>query len=128
MTDTPSTTEQKLDLDCVVDDLRTTGFAYRRDFETSERTARAGRTFGILFVIALFSVFVPLLHFILPPLFLIAGFVFGFVAWLETAEVTRGEVSCPNCKKAIELTREAEEWPKILRCPGCSFTLTIRPR
>lgn len=121
-------TEQQLTVDCTVDDLKTTGFAWRRDFERGERMARAARTFGILFVIGLFSVFVPLLHFILPPLFLIAGLVFGFLSWLETAEVTRGEVTCPNCQKKIELPREAEEWPKQTRCPGCSFTLTISPR
>ena len=121
------TDAQTISLNCVVDDTKTTGTAVRRDFTRAERTRRATRTFTILFVIGLFSVVVPLLHIILPPLFLLAAIGFAVVTFAETSEVVSGEVSCPNCRKDIHLQRESEEWPKVLRCPGCSFTLTLTP-
>ena len=119
---------REIELICQVDDLTTPGRASRRDFTVAERAKRAARSFGILFVIAFFTIFIPILHFILPPLILIAAGVFSFVTWLETGEVLDGETSCPNCRKAITLPRESEEWPKVQRCPGCSFTLSISPR
>jgi DNA-directed RNA polymerase subunit RPC12/RpoP len=124
----PPPDAQRIDIECTVDDLKTTGTATRRDFTRAERIKRTARTFGILFMIGCFSVVVPLLHLILPPLLLIVASVMAFVTWLETAEVIGGEIGCPNCKKTIELQHEAEEWPHVQRCPGCSFTLTITPR
>ena len=117
----------KITLSTKVDDLRTEGFAERRDLEHSERVSRAARIFGILFGVGLVSVLVPVLHLILPPLFLIAGMIFATTTYMETAEILSGEVTCPNCHRVMALRPEAEEWPKSLRCEGCSYTLTVEP-
>lgn len=110
---------------CSVDDLRTNGFVLRRDLDHSERVARAARMFGILFLVAFLTVFIPILHFVLPPLFLILGFIFATTTYLETGEVLRGEIDCPNCKRKMQLRKEAEGWPKSMRCEGCSYTLKV---
>jgi hypothetical protein len=119
--------ETKLKLICEADGQITEGFAIRRPFTTQERMMRAGKIFGILFVIGLGTIVVPILHFILPPLFLLAACIFGTTTWMEDAEVLSGEIACPNCKHVMVFPREAEEWPKIQRCGGCSYLLTIKP-
>jgi hypothetical protein len=117
---------QRVTLSCEVDGAKTLGFAFRRDLEKSERMTRAARVLGICWGVAVITVFVPILHFILVPGFLILGCVLGVTTWMETGEVLKGEISCPNCKKAVELVKGSEEWPKTMRCPGCSYTLTIK--
>ncbi len=118
---------QRIILTCEVDGVTTEGFALRREYSSAERIARAAKIFGILFFIGIGTIVVPLLHFILPPLFWLAATVLGTTTWLETSEVLSGEIACPNCKHLNLFVREAEEWPKVQRCGGCSFTLSIKP-
>lgn len=116
---------QRCNLRCTVDDVTTHGFAMRRDLSQGERMAKTGKIFGIFFFAACLTVFVPILHFILPPLLLLIG---GFLAaseYMATGEVRSGEIACPNCKAVIKLPHENEDWPRVQRCPSCSFTLRI---
>lgn len=115
----------RIALICKVDDLSTEGWAERRDLLKSERTSRALRMFGIFFGVAFLTIFVPVLHFILPPVMLIVGGVLAVNEYSATGEVVEGEMICPNCKKLMTLPRESEEWPLTKRCQGCSFTLTV---
>lgn len=116
---------QRLPIICKVDDLSTAGFVLRRDLTKGERMGRAGRIFGVFFGAAFLTVFVPLLHFILPPLALITGSVLAFGEYSATGEMVGGEFTCPNCKHQMTFPHESEEWPRIQRCSACSFTLTI---
>lgn len=118
---------KKIALTCQVDDLKTEGFALRRDLSQGARAKRASKALGICWFVAWVSVFVPLLHFFLVPLFLIVGLVLGFLVWMAKAEVLGGEVICPNCAKVNQLPRDSENWPVRRRCDGCSFVLTIDP-
>lgn len=127
MESSPTLQSDRLLLACEVDGIVTEGFALRRDFTAGERLKRAAKIFGILFFIGIGTIVVPILHFILPPLFWLAATVLGTTTWLETSEVLSGEIACPNCKHVNVFQREAEEWPKVQRCGGCSYTLTIKP-
>ncbi|MGE0528457.1 MAG: hypothetical protein AB7G93_19800 [Bdellovibrionales bacterium] len=113
---------------CSVDDQKTEGYVLRRDLSRHERLLRAGKMLGLLWLVMFFTVFVPILHFVLVPLFFVLGLVFAFTSWMETGEVISGEITCPNCQKLMELSRESEQWPKTQRCTGCSFTLQVTPR
>ena len=116
---------EKLTISCEADGKRTVGFVERRDLPSAERGMRALRIFGILFAIGLGTIVVPILHFILPPLFLLAAIVMAVVTWISRGEVLGGEIACPNCGVKIEFPRGDESWPRVQRCPGCSYTLTI---
>lgn len=120
-----SSQEQRVPLRVTVDDLTTEGWVIRRDLSQSERTSRAGKIFGIFFGVALLTVFVPILHLILPPLLLIIGGVLAVGEYSGKGEMLSGEIVCPNCKKVMTLPKETEEWPRTQRCTGCSFTLKI---
>lgn len=117
----------RLTLICTVDGVSSHGFVLRRDLTKSERLSAAGKIFGVFLGIAFLTVFVPILHFILPPLSLIVGSMLAFGEYGSTGEMLSGEIPCPNCKHVNLLPHESEEWPRIQRCGGCSFTLTITP-
>ena len=123
---TPEVSSEKIPLVCEVDGVTTQGFALRREFSKSERMARSAKIFAILFFIGLGTVVVPILHFVLPFVFLGAAGLFATTTWMETSEVLGGEIACPNCKHVNVFSREAEEWPRVQRCGGCSFMLTIK--
>lgn len=120
-------TLQRLALFCEVDGVKTEGFALGREFSVHERMLRSAKIFGILFFIGCGTIVVPVLHFILPPLFWLTASILGTTTWLETSEILSGEIACPNCKHVNSFLREAEEWPKVQRCGGCSFILSIKP-
>lgn len=114
---------QRISIFSETDGRRTEGFAERVDLSRGERALRATKMFGIFIAIAFLCVFIPILHFILPPLFILAACVFGATTWLEESMVTAGEIDCPNCAHHIVLTPGAESWPREERCPSCSYTL-----
>lgn len=111
---------------CTVDDLATPGWVTRRDIPPDERLRRGGKMLGALWGVGVLSVFVPILHFVLPPIFFLLGLTFGFLVWRTKSEILEGEISCPNCKKVMRLQRLDEDWPFEKRCEGCSFTLRIK--
>jgi len=121
----PTTDSERVNVVVKVDDLRADGWVIRRDLLKNERMKRSLKIFGGFFLVACFTVFVPILHFILPPLLIISGSVLAIGEYGNTGEILKGEIPCPNCKKVNELQREGEEWPRTFRCQGCSFTLTI---
>lgn len=101
------------------------GFALRRDFTTDEKVKRAGKALGILWLVAFFTVFIPILHFVLVPLFFLGGIGFAVVTYMEKGLLLSGEIPCPNCKKPVTLPEETESWPNARRCPSCHTDLII---
>lgn len=101
------------------------GSALRRDLPKSERVTRALKVGAIGTAATLGAILVPILHFVLVPLFFVLTGVFAVTTYLEDAEVLQAEIACPNCRKEVKWERESEEWPKTIRCPGCSYTLQI---
>ena len=117
--------EERLRVVCKVDDLQTEGWVVRRDLTKGERMSRSLKIFGGFFFAGCMTVFIPILHFILPPLLIIIGSVLAAGEYAGTGEILQGEITCPNCKKLMTLPKETEEWPRHQRCTGCAFSLTI---
>ena len=109
---------------CKFEDKLTTGFVERRDVELSERVWRSLKIFGICFGLALLSVPIPVLHFVLVPGFLLGSILLGREGWKTKAEILQGEFTCPNCNHQHEIQRRAEHFPYSTRCERCFFSLT----
>lgn len=112
-------------LECQENDKVTTGSAIRRDLTSGERLLRSFRSIAIFWIVALLSVFVPVLHFILVPLFIILGIVFGIMTFLQSSLILSGTVLCPSCKAEVQLVPNAESWPREQRCTSCYLMLKI---
>lgn len=92
-----------------------------------ERITRAALGWAACWGLAILAVFIPLLHFILVPLLLLAGPLVGRSRWLEKATVLGARGVCPGCgqPQSLELRQPARE-SIPLRCPGCGRPLSLR--
>jgi len=111
---------------CEDEGKRTEGYANRYDLSKGARIVRALKMLGIFWFVMILTVFVPVLHFVLVPLFLLLGLILATTTYLETGIVSDGQINCPNCQGHIVFENEVENWPRVQRCPHCSFTLKIQ--
>jgi len=91
-----------------------------------QRFVRAARSAAVLWAFAVGFVFVPGLHFVLVPTFLILGAVAGLRQLRGTEVVSGVHGTCPRCGREQDFTagnRLAPSW--MLDCPACHNTLTL---
>ena len=70
---------------------------------------------------------IPIVHFIAPPILLIAGPALGvgvYKLYNGAVDIVDSEASCPDCGKVVSLGKRAERWPADVVCSGCE----ARPR
>jgi hypothetical protein len=103
----------------------TSGQVEQLSWDKAQRTRRALKALGICWGIALCTVLIPILHFILVPLFLISGPIVFF--WVASQErmITGGKGICPECGKAIDLMKSPPRWPLSDLCSHCQARLSI---
>ena len=91
-----------------------------------ERLARAGKVLAICWVLAIITAFIPVAHFVLVPLFGLAGPVAAFMKY-AAEEVTENAVGiCPECSKEVTIELDpADKLPKWTYCPACSKPLQL---
>ena len=90
----------------------------------SERLKKALKSFGIFAVAAVFSAFIPILHFILVPALTIGAFFMGFNSYFDNQEIEAGEMICSKCKTVQLVEARAEIYPLIYECDKCGSRLT----
>jgi len=95
-------------------------------FSSAERMARAGKVLAIAWLLALITAFIPIAHFFLVPLFLIAGPVMAFMKYKAETILENAHGTCPECSKAVEINLDpAEKLPKRTYCPDCNKPLQL---
>jgi hypothetical protein len=91
-----------------------------------ERVMRALKAGGAFWAIAAGCVFLPGLHFVLVPTFLLIGVAAGFRHLRDQEIVSRVRGACPRCGLEQEFAagnRLAPTW--TIDCPACHNTLTL---
>lgn len=93
----------------------------------SERMKRAIKSFVIFFTLFIISIFIPVLHFFLCPLFL------GLAIWQflkkfnEKYAIDFSKIHCPRCNKN---PHSGKAYAKVRRfkdfCPNCRYALIVR--
>lgn len=91
-----------------------------------ERMRRAIRICSVFFVLFIISIFIPVLHFFLSPLFLGLAFWQFFVKLNEKYELNFSQIQCPRCNQNPHLRKEHAKI-KLFKdyCPTCRYTLII---
>lgn len=92
-----------------------------------ERTKRALKFGGMCWGFAIVCVFIPLLHFILVPGFLIAGPIVAFVVLSRESAILGGKGLCPYCNAALPIARAPYRFPISDLCTQCQSSLKIEP-
>lgn len=86
-----------------------------------ERLARAGKLLALCWGLAVIAVFIPIAHFFLVPLFLIAGPVMAYLKYRVTELAEKAEGVCPECQASVSIALEpADRLPKWTYCPACN--------
>ncbi len=94
---------------------------------TTERLKIILTRTGVFFVLAMVSVLIPGLHFILVPAFLIATIAAGLSSSRYSMNVIGGQVNCPHCKNPITLFAMPISWPLVFVCQKCASSVRLYP-
>ena len=100
------------------------------EVESIPMPARVGRAVGLFVVLvglAVGSVFVPLLHFVLVPGFAIAAFVLPVLTVRASVRVLSSEVKCPKCGEVTPIEKGRRGWPVALWCKQCGTSFRATP-
>jgi len=98
------------------------------DFETeslilNKRLSRAIKTFLILLTCCIFSVLIPVFHFILVPGLAIGSFVIAYLRYNESVVVYMKNAECPGCKSSLldkTYFRPSNDFSFLATCQNCS--------
>lgn len=102
-------------------DLRVQGHGKR------DRVRRAAAAWAGCWGAAIAAVFLPVLHFVLVPLLLIAGPLMALSQLTNRVTVLEVEGPCPACGARVhETPRRDARTPIDLRCTSCRRALTVR--
>jgi hypothetical protein len=84
-----------------------------------ERLAYAAKKFSIFFALAIVSVFIPVAHFFLVPLFLILSLVVGFKSYAIRSRLDLGQqLKCHQCQSELKPSYLLGEELRI-KCEKC---------
>ncbi len=117
----------EVNVNCTWGEKLSLGGVTVRSLSRAERIQRGAKVTGIAWGVAILCVFIPILHFVLVPSFLIGGLVLGVMNSMERGQIVSSHLGCPNCSAEVPLVNESVSWPKQIRCSSCSVTLAIAP-
>ncbi len=89
------------------------------------RLLRASKGFGLALLLAVGAVFIPILHFILVPLLLLAMPMIAIYFYRQASVVVGGKGQCPKCLQPFTIVRSANLWPLEDLCEFCHEVLKI---
>ena len=92
---------------------------------SDERYLRSVKALAFSWIAAGVSIAIPVMHFVLVPLFLILGPILAFLAFKKTHSLAEAKLLCPHCKTKFTLKPAAVEWPLKDVCPKCRTQLKI---
>lgn len=90
-----------------------------RSFSARERTKNSLVQFSIFFGLALGSVFIPVFHFVLVPLFLLIAPFMAWKTYKQEVLLEECKVICPECQQEVGIPKKSGQWPLHEPCPHC---------
>jgi hypothetical protein len=94
-------------------------------YDEAARTSRAVKRLAAYWVLALVSVALPILHFVLVPGLFLLGPLAAWLATRQAGTVLGGGGKCPGCGGTVEIEGGPETWPMAARCRPCREILTV---
>ncbi len=94
-------------------------------FNRKQRIMQSLKIFGLCWGGAIVGVFLPIIHFVLVPSFILAGLIVpGFVYFRESL-VLGGEATCPKCHAPFPIEKGSNQWPLSDLCTQCRTSILI---
>lgn len=95
----------------------------------NKRLSRSIKIFSILIVCCIFSILIPVFHFILVPGLAISSFIMAYLRYKESLVVYMKYVTCPSCKSLIDdktFFRTSEDFSFTATCQKCSSDVKFK--
>lgn len=112
----------------VNDDRRTEGVVRVKEFHPQDRMMNAIKKLAMFWGIMILTVFIPVFHFILVPLFFFIGLFMARRAYKSEGRVISGVVPCPNCSTKVEVSRGDLNWPISEICQNCARVVRLEKK
>lgn len=92
-----------------------------------ERIRRAAVSPAVGLAVAVLVLPIPIVHFMVPPAAIVAGFVIGVRRGLARELFLTARGTCPRCdrEQSLGLTGSAFQLPREIKCGGCGHLLTL---
>lgn len=90
------------------------------------RMRKAAKSYLIFLGLAVAAIFVPILHFILVPGFLLLSIFMAINAYVDGVEIANIELKCEKCNSDITLPeKRADQYPFWVKCTHCQTEYRI---
>lgn len=105
------------------------GLLRLQEFSPQDRVMRAAKVWGLCWLFAVITLFIPIAHFVLVPGFLLAGPIWAFVRYRVTSALEQVTGRCPTNGEEITLKLDASDHlPMWTYCPVCNASLQLLER
>jgi hypothetical protein len=102
------------------------GVLLGKHFTPAQRVKRATLSCAIMWLLATASAFIPLAHFLLVPVFAIAGPVLGYLRYRQEDIAEAAEGKCPSCLQEFRILLDQRTMlPHRDVCPHCDKHIQI---
>lgn len=109
-----------------IDGRASTGQFVIRQLNTGDRVKAGLGWLGVSWLIAIVCIALPVIHFVLVPLFLLLGPVGFLYGYRSSERIESGTGSCPACSAAIAFPRGRYLSSYKDTCPKCLHALYIQ--
>jgi hypothetical protein len=110
------------------EETKTEAVVYRLELATWQRIGRAAIALVLSWLLAAAFVLVPILHFIVPPILVIAGPIVAWMRYRGTSVVLGGLATCPRCRSPMRIKKATAIWPIAAACDDCRAILHVEPK
>jgi len=98
-------------------------------FSPQDRVMRAAKVWGLCWLLATITLFIPIAHFVLVPGFLLAGPIWAIKRYGVTLALEQVTGHCPNNGEEITLKLDpSDHLPMWTYCPVCNASLQLLER
>lgn len=99
-----------------------------KSIDLGKRIERSTKIFFILFGLSIFSIAIPIFHFILVPGFLIAAFLFAYSRFKQISYLDLTNFHCPKCSESLDekaLYFKKDDYYTRLYCFKCRTNMRL---
>lgn len=89
------------------------------EWNSRERLIRAAKVLALCWGIALITIPIPMVHFVVPPIMLLVGPFLFYVNYKQENGVAGGQGTCPSCSQKFDVVSGKLRWPIFEICNHC---------
>ncbi|MNJ98619.1 hypothetical protein D3C87_163860 [compost metagenome] len=112
----------------VNDERRTEGVIRVKEFMAQDRMGNSLKKLAFFWGIMILTVFIPVFHFVLVPLFFFIGLYMARRAYKSPGRVLSGSTICPNCQAKVSIGKGDLNWPLTEICQNCAREIRLEKK